>query len=207
MTRNAVRLGSVLILACLPACVVPVAQSSYPAGSSEPWLHYVPDLPVTVPPYDTVHASWKQRLDQPYVYVEHVGSYTETGALIPVLQREMLAQELEPAGPPFALFYDDPGVVEASELRSRACIPIGGKRSPKMPLQYDVLSSTTVAYALVGGPYPDVPRAYPGIYAYLAKQGWAENGPIREIYLVPPSSVSSWEELLTEVQIPATAAR
>ncbi len=207
MFRIAARLSLGPFLACVGACVVPGGDSSYPVGSSDPWLRYVPDLPVSVPPYDRVHASWKQRLDQPYVFIEHVGSYTETGALIPILQREMLAQELEPAGPPFALFYDDPGVVEAERLRSRACIPIGGKRSPRMPLQYDVLASTTVAYALVSGPYPDVPRSYPGIYAYLERQGWAENGPIREVYLVPPSSVESWDELLTEVQIPATAAR
>jgi effector-binding domain-containing protein len=64
-----------------------------------------------------------------------------------------------------------------------------------------------VVYAVIGGPYPDVPRAYPGLYAYLAKQGWVENGPVRETYLIPPTSVSRWDELMTEVQIPAAAPR
>jgi effector-binding domain-containing protein len=120
--------------------------------------------------------------------ITNIGSYTETGSLIPVLQREMIAQELEPTGPPFALYYDDPGTTPVERLRSRACIPIGGERSPRQPLQYEVLPSTTVVYALVAGPYPEVPRSYPGLYAFLERQGWIENGPIREIYL-PPTSV------------------
>lgn len=198
------RLGLGLALLCAGGCAGARTYSSQRLAP-EPYFGYVPDLPVSPPPYERVHASWKQRLDQPYVYISHVGSYTETGSLIPVVQREMIAQELEPAGPPFVLYYDDPGVTPVSELRARTCIPIGGKRSPRAPLQYDVLPSTTVVYALVGGPYPDVPRAYPGLYAYMHAQGWVENGPIREIYLVPPSSVEDWSELLTEVQLPAGA--
>jgi effector-binding domain-containing protein len=193
----------------VPACVIAPTDSSIAPrkDGAESWSGYVPDLPVSEAPFDDVEASWKQRIDQPYVYISHLGSYTETGALIPVLQREMIAQELEPTGPPFALYYDDPGTTPVERLRSRACIPIGGERSPRQPLQYEVLPSTTVVYALVAGPYPEVPRSYPGLYAFLEHQGWIENGPIREIYLVPPTSVENWNELLTEVQLPATAAQ
>ena len=199
---TALALASTLGLA---GCVVHTGWASYGAASKPSWTGYVPDLPVSEPPYDDVHASWKQRIDQPYVFIEHIGSYADTGALIPVLQREVLAQGLEPSGPPFALFFDDPGRVVPERLRSRACLPIGGKRSPVAPLQYEVLPSTTVVYAVIGGPYPDVPRAYPGVYAFLERQGWVESGPLREIYLVPPSSVEDWDELMTEVQIPASA--
>jgi effector-binding domain-containing protein len=31
--------------------------------------------------------------------------------------------------------------------------------------------------------------------------GWKANGPVREIYLVPPGSVRDWSQLLTEVQV------
>ncbi|MEZ6020369.1 MAG: GyrI-like domain-containing protein [Planctomycetota bacterium] len=154
-------------------------------------------------PYDTVQASWKQRLDQPYVYLEHVGSYTETGTLLPALHRELAAQGLEPAGAPFCLFYDDPALVPAYQLRSRACVPIEGARSPQSPLAYDVLPSTTVAYAYTSGAYPDAPRAYPGIYRYMQLMNWVENGPIREIYLVPPGPGTPYSELVCEIQIPS----
>jgi effector-binding domain-containing protein len=206
-THRTALLGSLPALLLASACVLPQSSASYPVTAPARWTGYVPDLPISQPPFTEVHASWKQRIDQPYVYIEHIGSYTDTGSLIPLLQREMVAQGLEPAGPPFALYFDDPGTVPPARLRSRACLPIGGPRSPKAPLQYDVLPSTTVVYAVIGGPYPDVPRAYPGLYAYLAKQGWVENGPVRETYLIPPTSVSRWDELMTEVQIPAAAPR
>lgn len=163
---------------------------------------YIPDLPVGLPPYTTVSASWKQRLDQPYVYIEHIGSYTETGALIPAVHRELLAQGMEADGAPFGLYYDDPASVPASQLRSRACVPIKGQRSPQSPLVYEVLPSTTVAYAYVSGPYPGVPRAYPRVYQFLSTMNWVENGPIREIYLVAPLPGVPAEDLITEIQIP-----
>jgi DNA gyrase inhibitor GyrI len=207
-------LAPTLALSLCAACGA-LQQALGPGGTREPIipddpafeLTYVPDLPVSRPPFDEVHASWKQRLDQPYVFFEHFGSYTETGALIPALHRELLAQGLAPAGAPFCLFYDDPGKTAVAELRSRACIPITGPRSPLAPLRYEVLPSTTVAYAFVSGHYPDVPRAYPGVYAFMNRMGWVENGPIREIYLVPPGANPKPDALLCEVQVPATTAR
>ena len=189
------------LLLALPACVL---EGSAPATGAAPetW-EYVPDLPISSPPYEQVHASWKQRLDVPYVYFEHRGSYADTGALIPVLQRELRAQGLEVDGAPFALFYDDPARVPASELRSRACVPIRGPRAVLAPLHYDSLPSTTVGYAFVSGNYPEVPRAYPGVFAYLARMGWQQDGPVREIYLVPPGPDPDPASLLCEVQIPA----
>lgn len=164
---------------------------------------YVPDLPVNQAPFNEVHASWKQRLEQPYVFMEHTGSYTETGALIPTLHRELLAQGLEPSGPPFALYYDDPAVTAAGDLRSRACVPILAPRSPVTPLRYDVLPSTTVAYAFAAGPYPEAPRVYPGVFAFMDKMNWSLAGPIREVYLTPPNPDTPAGELVCEVQVPS----
>jgi effector-binding domain-containing protein len=179
-------------------------SGSVSAGGSDlrAWT-YVPDLPISEPPYKQVHASWKQRLDVPYVYLDQIGSYARTGALIPVLHREMLAQGLEADGPPFALFFDDPARVPITELRSRACIPLRGARAVKSPLGYQVMRSTTVGYAFASGPYPQVPRAYPGIFAYLRKMNWEQNGPIREVYLVPPGANPDPSQLVCEIQIPA----
>ncbi|MBL4769744.1 MAG: GyrI-like domain-containing protein, partial [Planctomycetes bacterium] len=93
-------------------------------------------------------------------------------------------------------------------LTSRACVPIKGRRSPRSPLVYEVLPSTTVAYAYVSGAYPGVPRAYPGVYKFLQQtMHWVENGPIREIYLVAPLPGVLESELITEIQIPAGPSR
>ncbi|MFT7676715.1 MAG: DNA gyrase inhibitor GyrI [Planctomycetota bacterium] len=164
---------------------------------------YVPDLPINSAPFAKVQASWKQTVDQPYVYLEHHGSYTRTGSLIPTLQRELMAQGLEASGPPFALYYDDPADTAVGDLVSRACFPISAARSPLSPLRYDMLRSVTVAYAFVSGAYPDAPRVYPGIYAFMKKMHWVDNGPIREVYLVAPQPGVSMNELICEVQIPS----
>lgn len=190
----------------LPACVVPVVSTSDgsppEARSSVRTWHYEPDLPVSTPPFQEVHANWKQRMDQPYVFLEFEGPYPETGRLLPIVQRMMREQGLEPSGAPFGLFFDDPGLVPATELRSRACVPVDRPAKTSGALRYEVLPSTTVVYAVAGGAYPEVPRCYPGLYAYMARMGWTENGPIREIYLIPPDAVDDFDELRCEVQIP-----
>ena len=184
-----------------------IAENDPAAGQLvQSWATIQPDLELSRPPYKVVHANWKQRLDQPYVFVEYTGSYTETGRLLPAVHAAMRDQGLEPSGPPFALFYDDPGRVPADQLVSRACVPVDGVVSPRGNLLFDVLPSTTVVYAFVTGPYPEVPLAYPGVLAYMSKMGWRENGPIRETYLIPPDSVTSFDQLTTEVQLPVTFA-
>lgn len=165
------------------------------------------DLPVAEPPYTSLNANWKERLEERYVFVELVGSYTETARALGGLFQMLSAQGIEPAGVPFALFYDDPGHTPVSKLRSRACVPIPRDAQIAAPTGVDTLPSTLVVYAYIGGPYSDLPRAYPGLYAFMKKLGWAEAGPIRESYIVSPSSVSDWSELVAEVQIPAQPTR
>ncbi|MBK7877535.1 MAG: GyrI-like domain-containing protein [Planctomycetes bacterium] len=161
------------------------------------------DLPLTRAPFDAVHANYKERLEQAYVYRELVGSYTATGRALPELHAALERAGLRASGPPFALYYDDPGKVPVSELKSRACIPVEALPSASLGLLADVLPRAHVVYAYVAGPYPDAPRAYPGLFAYLGRMGWVEAGPIREVYHVPPASVTSFDDLVCEVQVPA----
>lgn len=182
------------------------AQSQAPGPSAAPGLTYQTSLPVSDPPFDTLHASWVVRLEEGYVYMDHYGSYTDTAAHLPTLIREMRVQGIEPSGPPFCLFYDDPAATPRDQLRSRACVPIEGIRSPKTPLAYDVLPAVSVAYAYVSGPYPEVPRAYPRLFQWMAERNWIANGPIREEYIVPPSRASKPSDYLCQIQIPVTMA-
>jgi effector-binding domain-containing protein len=166
------------------------------------WQSVQPDLEISRAPFREVHANWKQRLDQPYIYIEYTGSYTETGRLLPMLHQAMADQGLEASGPPFALFYDDPGRVATARLRSRACVPVAQRENPSGELTFDILPSCTVVYAYAAGAYPDVPRILPGLYRYMGSLGWSETGPVREVYLIPPSRVASYDDLHCEVQIP-----
>lgn len=208
----ALLLGSLLASSCMTGRPADpeTAQNISPVNDTPTarfWHSFQPDLPISAPPFKKVEANWKQRIDQPYVFVEFVGSYTETGRLLPMVHRAMQAQGLEPAGPPFALYYDDPGKTPIERLRSRACVPVDSRVDAKGELNFDLLPSTTVVYAFASGAYPEVPRAYPGLYKYMAESGWVENGPIRETYLVAPTDESGFDSLLTEIQIPVTYSR
>ncbi|MEE8469445.1 MAG: GyrI-like domain-containing protein [Planctomycetota bacterium] len=205
MTRTgfSLLLPSVLLPFVSVAAACSAARASAPAEPDPAHWNIVPDLPIAAPPYERVTAHWKQRMEVPYVFLEHRGSYADTGALIPVLHRELSAQGLEPDGPPFCLFYDDPSQVAVRDLRSRAAIPVRGARAVLAPLAYEVLRSTTVGYAFVSGAYPDAPRAYPSVFAFLDRMHWEPAGPVREIYLVPPGSDPDPSKLVCEIQIEA----
>ena len=107
-----------------------------------------------------------------------------------------------PSGPPFALYYDDPKSADPAQLRSRACVPVESWTRATRPLTAGTLASRTVAYAVASGPYPEVPRCYRGLFRYMDEMNWTLAGPIREIYLIPPSEVDGYESLLCEVQVP-----
>jgi effector-binding domain-containing protein len=176
-----------------------------PRGSLPPdGLPTTPDVALSSPPFADVHCAYKERLDQPYVFVELAGSYAVSGRSIREVARLMKEQGLAAAGPPFGLFFDDPGLVPVERLRARIGFPVESAATVRAPLKADVLPSATVAYAIAGGAYPEVPRCYPGLLAYAKKMHWVVAGPIREIYLVEPGAVANWSELRCEVQVPVS---
>ncbi len=211
LTRPTLALGA-LRRSLLAACAAGLVLSSCFGGGSRPTSSglavvpsartFVPSLPVGQPPFDDLQVSWVHRMDDTYVFLEHQGSYTDTAAHIPALLREMKVQGLEAAGPPFCLFYDDPAQTPVEQLRSRACVPINGLRSPRSPLDYNFLPSRSVVYAFVSGPYPNAPRAYPKLFQEMERNGWVMDGPILERYIVPPEEAKAASDFVCEIQIP-----
>jgi len=202
------RIGRILAALALGAGALCTGGCTTTQASPEAWQPgYTPDLEVAVAPYDSVAVNWKQRLAYPYVYLDGVGSYALTGQRLTELLREAESQGFEATGPPFALFYDDPGLVEADRLISRVCLPVAGPTTPQTPLRAGVLESTTVVYGFVAGPYGDAPRAYPALMGYMSSMNWEISGPIREIYLVPPARQAGTSGLVAEIQIPVRPAR
>ncbi|MEM7516439.1 MAG: GyrI-like domain-containing protein [Planctomycetota bacterium] len=166
------------------------------------------DLPIAQAPFADVAVNWKQRGNQPYLYLDHIGDYRLAGPKIVDVFERMTEAEIPQFGPPFILFYDDPAETPTDELRARVAIPVNSRiTTPPSGLSFDVLPQTVVVYSFIGGAYSEVPRAYPAMFEFLRKMRWALNGPIRETYLVSPASVASFDELVTEVQIPGTQAR
>ncbi|QDU67544.1 GyrI-like domain-containing protein [Engelhardtia mirabilis] len=149
-----------------------------------------------------VEVDWKERLDQPYVFLELLGDYSETRRYLETLAKHAYSQGVAPSGPPFALFYDDPARVAPIDRRSRICLPVTGPIQVAGPLGYDILPSEPVVYGFVRGAYRDLENAYGGVFEYMGARSWVLTGPIREIYLTDPGTVRGPEELLAELQMP-----
>jgi effector-binding domain-containing protein len=192
----------VLVTTTVVSCGSPaVRHESVPLESPTP-VRY--ELPIARAPFRDVSANYKERLDQPYVYVEVRGPYGAAGRELPSLFQRARDLGLEPSGAPFVLLYGDPNA--GGDLVARACLPID-EEPTRAGLPYDVLPSATVAYAYVGGAYPEVSKSYSGILAYCSRMGWQGVTPVRETYLVSPAGVTSFDELVCEVQIPVSDAR
>jgi len=190
---------ALLFFALVPACSTPRAAELGPLSGPR-----VQSVPVHVAAGPThVEANWKERLEQPYVFLEQRGDYRVLGDVMDRLVAEARALDLRCDRAPFALFFDDPGKVPLGELRSRACLPVFSKPARLGGLQYELLPRAMVVYARVQGA-PAVAHAYPALFSYLRELGWQAGGPVREVYLMNPSEVGP-EGLVTEVQIPWTA--
>jgi len=134
-------------------------------------------------------------------YLEHKGSYSE---LTPVFNKVMsyaMQKNLELAGPPVGIYYDDPDQVPASELRCEIGVQVKGKPEVDPPFRVKEIPSQEVGYALLKGPYEKIALHYPEIINSLVAQGYKIVGPIIEIYRVSGPNIQP-EEYLTEVWFP-----
>ncbi|MEO2146697.1 MAG: GyrI-like domain-containing protein [bacterium] len=190
----------------LSSCALRGAVPTDPGPTHARWSAGFSELQVSHPPFQTVHANWKDRRQVPYVYLEIRGIQADREAMIPILQHELEEQGLVADGPPFCLFYDIPDVPPTESSNSRVCMPVHREVKTLAPLEFGVLPSTTVAYGLASGVSSDVRKAWTGIFDYVERQNWVPNGPLREIYLVVPGTDSNPADLLSEVQVPVRSA-
>jgi len=156
-----------------------------------------------VPTHDggDIVCNWKERMAQPYVYLEHQGDYRGVHDVIRrILQ---LGVGMQVSGPPFVLYFNDPARTPANELVSRVCLPVLNRPGDlPEPMNYEVLPRAMVVYAEVPGSYDKAGRSYGALFKYMSGLGWEKSGPLREIYLVNPATATSPEDLLAEVQVP-----
>ena len=135
------------------------------------------------------------------VYMEHKGPYSELGPVFEKVMSYAMQKNLELAGPPVGIYYDDPALVAASELRAEIGVQIKGKPEVDPPFRVKEVSSQDVGYALLKGPYDQIALHYPEIVSYLEEQGYKIAPPIIELYLVSGPNISP-EDYLTEVRFP-----
>ncbi len=135
------------------------------------------------------------------VYLEHKGPYSELEPVFGKVMSYAMQKNLELAGPPVGIYYDDPAQVPASELRCEIGVHVKGEPEVDPPFRLKEMPSQKVGYALLKGPYDKIALHYPEIINNLMEQGYNIVGPIIEIYHVSGPNVQP-EDYLTEVCFP-----
>ena len=181
-----------LMLAACTATAPPSALERDAVTRTPAELARAAGVALTTAPRGEVNAQWKERLSQPYVFLEHRGARRDFGQTMRRLLELARRAGVGSGGSPFGLFDE--------RAPSRACLPVAAPPE-KAALSYDVLPAAMVAYAVVTGAYPEVPRSYAGIEDWMAGRGWSRRGAVREVYLVNPAEVADYADLATEVQI------
>lgn len=172
------------------------------SGTQSPEFVTAPDVAITQAPYEAVHIQWKEALDTPYVYMPIQGDYSDAVRYVGTLMQHLESQGIRPTGPPFALYFDDPLDVPVANCRYQVAVPVEGMTAATAPLGFSVLPTRKLIYSRVSGSYPDVDQAYPQMFEFMRHRSWVLDGPIRQILLTDPASVATFNELVSEVQMP-----
>lgn len=136
--------------------------------------------------------------------IDHKGSYMEIDHAMGRLFSELASRQALPASPQMiGVFFDDPDLGPESELRSRACLPIGEAVAIDAPMVETTLRGGLYARLNYTGPYADMRGAYRWLLGtWLPKSGYEpDDAPIFEAYLNDPRAVPQ-NQLRTDIHLP-----
>lgn len=136
--------------------------------------------------------------------ITHRGAYENIGPCYEKLTALATEQNLWPSVQGFiGVHYDDPNVVQESELRAHASLWFVPGKSIPDSLESVVLPAGSCAILHYKGPHASVKVAYDYLYGdWLPKSGFEPaNSPPYEIYLNKPSDTPE-SELLTDIVLP-----
>ncbi len=106
------------------------------------------------------------------------------------------ANNLQPQGASFGIYYDDPAKVPAEKLRSELCVPVAPDVQGSGEVRVDEIPGFEAATIVYQGD-ANVTRAYNEVYDWLRAQGYRDAGAPIEVYLSKPG-----EELRAEIFVP-----
>lgn len=142
----------------------------------------------------------EQKKTGPYVFVyeKHIGPYKNTNKVMDRIYNLLLENEKIPTTRGFGIYYDKPGSVPESELRSIVgCILDSADlhRVEELSTRYQVSSFPSSSSLVVEFPYRGVLSVFLGIFrvypklAEFLEQGNYPSVPIMEIYDVPGKKI------------------
>lgn len=133
--------------------------------------------------------------------INEQGPYEEMGKVLAELYGWLSDKGIQPAGPPFGIFYDDPSEVAPEKLRYKICFPLSQNIQGDDRIKIETIPAIEAASIIHKGPYSEVGPAWEKLSKWIEKEGYQWAGAGREIYLNDPENTPE-DELLTEIQIP-----
>ena len=136
--------------------------------------------------------------------VAHSGAYHEIGRAFEKLSAVMASRDLfRQAGAMVGVYYDNPSLTPAPQLRSHAGFEVPAKVALAAPLTRVTLAAGKHAVLTHCGPYAGLPAAYDELFGvWLPQSGHeAADAPAFEVYLNTPMDTAA-EDLLTELWLP-----
>lgn len=125
------------------------------------------------------------------------------GRLFRTLHETLREYGVEPAGPQVAIYLDK--VYTPRNIDVVAAVPIAADvhlPDTAAPVKVDELPGGLVASLLRIGPWDNFQDAYEAILEWVEANGYAVNGPNREVHLLGPRSGVPPEEYELEIQFP-----
>lgn len=136
--------------------------------------------------------------------VRHSGPYMQISKAFEVLFGTLNARGLaKPDMRMIGVYFDDPDLVPAEELRSIACVAVENELKVEAPLEPFTLEGGEYAVLRHKGPYADMYKAYQWLFSeWLPSSGrQLRDGLMFEDYLNNPRDVPP-TELVTEIYMP-----
>ncbi len=134
-------------------------------------------------------------------FIAGQGPYSEIGPVFNELYKWLADKGIEPAGPPFGIYYDDPRKVPPEECRYEICVAVGAETLGDSLVQIKEIPEMEVASLTYMGPYEKVAPSWDKIYGWIYKNKYEPAGPGMEIYLNSPEKVTE-DSLLIEIRVP-----
>lgn len=134
-----------------------------------------------------------------------VANYGAVSGLLGELIEEMQADDLEPNGPPMAIYFDEE--YKEHDVDVEAAYPIAETiEASDTDLIVKTLGGGTFARVVHRGPYDDFRPAYQALMDWIPANGYRIVGPNREVYIRGPESDVDPEDYLTRILFPVAPA-
>jgi effector-binding domain-containing protein len=100
----------------------------------------------------------------------------------------------QPAGPPFAAYYN----MDMQDLDVEAGFPVSRRLSGKGDIKASEIPGGKVATCLYTGPYSEIEPAYTALSQWITDNGYEATGVVYEMYLNDPTQTPP-QELKTQI--------